>query len=189
MLFEALCEDEHCLIVGSAPGVTIPDSDFGCVIGVNGGAAIARDKGLQVDVLVTTSHLFRGGDLPPIEQWTIDTMSNLQVDHVWADTKNGPLGLVEEGCDEHNISYLDLFEVTPEQRSEVIMDAIGVDLWISSGIWAVCLALSGGSASVKIAGISLINGHHGAKNDMTPRHHVLQDGQCLDILRTMESVW
>ncbi len=189
MLFEALCEGEHCLIVGSAPGVVIPDSDFGCVIGVNGGAAIARDKGLQVDVLVTTSHLFRDQIRSATEQWTIDNMSNLKVDHVWADTKNGPLELVVKGCEENNISYLDIFEVTPKDRSKIILDAIGVDLWISSGIWAVCLALSSGSSSVKIAGISLINGHHGAKTDNAPRHHVTQDGQCLDILRTMEGVW
>jgi len=189
MMTEPLCYRKRCLIVGSAPALEIPDLDYGCVIGANGGAAIAASHGLDVDCLVTTSYLFRGEDISDPESRTIELLRGLTVQHIWVDTKSGPLEWATDALADLSVSWQEAYAVDADARNEVVRESSGKELWVSSGIWAACLALASGAAHVYLSGISLQNGHYGM-TDSAIRNHVAQDRICLDIFRqSAEATW
>ena len=181
-LIEPLCHGRHVIVVGSAPGAVLPPyQDREVVIGANGGAAVARQLGRMVDVLVTTSHLFRR-DASASEWFTQQSLSGLRVASMWVDIKNGPMLSSFEVIGDR------IQTVNPIQRSRIVRDACGSDLWVSTGLFAICLALVSGALSVEIAGISLHAGHAGQPRDRSPRHHVAEDSECLHLFSGLDRV-
>lgn len=153
LLAEPACRGQLCLVVGSAPGAALPESSFDVVIGANGGAAIARAAGLDVRVLATTAHLFRNG-LTAEEQATLDSLRDLSVEALWLDTKNAPAWEVAQRWPALGLSADRLCAVPPVLRERVATEAVGFSRWVSTGVWAACLALASGAKSVTLAGIS-----------------------------------
>lgn len=152
-LAEPICLGRRCLVVGSAPGTMLPKSGLDVVIGANGGAAIARAAGLDVHILATTSHLFRDG-LAAEEQATVDSLRDLSVEALWLDTKNAPAWEVAQRWPALGINANRVCAVPPALRERVATEAVGFSRWVSTGVWAACLALASGAESVAIAGIS-----------------------------------
>ena len=180
---EPLCTNTDCLIVGSAPTLSIPEGDFGCILGANGGAAIAIQHGLEVDILATTTYLFRPRPSDP-ELATLDLMRGLSIKHIWADEKGGPKTVAWDGCERYAIRFQRMEGVSNERRAEVVQVATGLSLWVSPGVWAACLAVASGAASVTICGISLKPGHYGQDGEVSHRFHVDEDTHCLRALRS-----
>ena len=135
-------DDKHCIVFGSAPEDEndIPvallceeDLDY-CIIGANGGAAIARDMGFDVDILATTSHLFRE-NATPMERKTVKMIRGMYVEHVFVDEKNGALDL-----DLFPVSSVYMHHINEGQRESLVEEVTGKKLWVSTGLWALCLA-------------------------------------------------
>lgn len=180
MLTEPLCAGRRCVVVGSAPDLVLPDAmSHDVVVAANGGAAIARDAGRVVHVFVTTSHLFRDGASEQ-EMTTRSMLRGLCVMTTWVDEKNGPWTGPQIG--ESGMSPGWLRRVTPEARSLIVSAACGVDLWVSTGIFAACLAIASDAKEVILCGISMSRGHLGMPNDHSPRYHVFEDTACLTAL-------
>lgn len=181
-MIEPLCKGRRCLVVGSAPGVALPEPVAGeLVMGANGGAAIARDAGRTVDVLLTTAHLFRATP-SPVEAATIESLRGLEFRSVWVDTRNGPGLRAAWGLNAIGSRGDRLVQVSPGDRSSVVLGAIGADIWVSTGVWAACLAMVSGALEVELAGVSLARGHEGMPDDTAPRDHVVEDAQALYLL-------
>jgi len=148
------------------------------MIGANGGAGLAGG----VDILCTTAHLFRPRRTDQ-ENATLRLLTELNFRSVWIDTKNGPAAAVENGLYLRRSSWMRMYSVPPAARDEVVHHACGEALWVSTGVWALCLALASGAASVITAGISLDQGHEGMPWDEAPRGHRTEDQECLRLLK------
>jgi len=169
MLIEPLCKDRECLVVGSAPCVVddIERLAYGAklssemlVIGANGGAKIIYNQIGRCDVLATTSHLFQ--QRLPHERDTVKQLEGLEFQSVWVDTKSGSCQLPFEVTPHY---------VSPGYRSRVIDIACGLTEWVSTGVWALCLAKVSGAARLLYAGIAPhINGHYGMMNNAGRDH-------------------
>jgi hypothetical protein len=148
---EPLCEHRPCLVMGpSRDQSRVSMHPALVVIGANGGASIARNLGFTVDILCTTSHLFRSNSTEA-EQATVNSMRGLRVRQLYMDTQCGYLNRL----DDYDI-LADLINTVPGGvRRTVVREACGGDLWVSTSVWAVCLALVSGAKSVTVRGVSL----------------------------------
>lgn len=181
-LRESACAGRRCVVVGSAPGVRLPEATAGdVVLAANGGAGVAKRHGRPVDVLLTTAYLFRA-EITRQELATLEAMRGVEAGTLWVDEKSGPAAHLEGKCRVLGIGYGALRPVSPAARVEVCRVAIGVDRRISTGVWAACLALASGAARVVLCGISLDPGHDGMPWDDAPRDHVVEDGEALRFL-------
>lgn len=179
MLTESQCKNARCVIFGSAPDIAMPDIESDDVIMcANGGARIALDLGLSVNVLATTTHLYRDGKVAKSERETRRRIDGIQVGTLWVDTKSHPTALVKVlGSIKHDEAY----EVNDDGRSEIINAACGEPLWVSTGVFLVCLATISGASDVIAAGISLVDGHHKMPWD-DRRDHVDEDRRAMELL-------
>ena len=179
----SLIAGRSCLVVGSSPTVGIPDylaTDIDVVIGANGGAAIAHDHGLKVDILATTSYLFR--PLPTDQEtYTVKSLGGLSPDYVLVDEQCGPLDNVRAAIWDRGIEHSnEIYGVGVPNREDVVYGATGGRWWVSTGVWAICLALSCNANRVMVTGISPgVSGHHGMELDTLSRQHNEADKACL----------
>jgi hypothetical protein len=182
-MIEPLCEGRDCVVVGSAPGPSFSFHDpRTIVIGANGGASLARKYGMVPHVLVTTAHLFRESRSKQ-EQATYESLRGLCLHSVWVDEKNGPASTVSGKRFDLRLSYGRLRGVSPQDRADVVRRAVGESAWVSTGVWAICLAVVSGAKTVATYGISLGVGHAGMPWDRAPRDHVFEDEVTLRRLR------
>lgn len=173
MLTEDLCKGRTCLVAGSAPNFAMPKSPYDVCIAANGAAAL-----VDGDILVTTSHLFRNG-CTGSEMLTRKSIAGRSFASVWLDTKCGNGELVSRVMqDIYGIAWNDIKFVDEASRMEVVRAACGKALWVSSGVWSVCLAAVSLARIVRVVGVSLSMGHHG-ESDSLPRHHINEDRECL----------
>lgn len=174
------CRGNRCLVVGSAPGATLPDADdYDTVIGANGGASLYRHR---VEVLATTSHLFRRGAVAKTEAATRQLLRGLRVVWLWVDTRNGPLEVATDGLRRLGVEWSDDSAFDPPARAEVVVAAIDKDLWVSTGVWSACAAIAGGASHVAVTGVGLGLGHATMPWDASPRHHVAEDREAIGAL-------
>lgn len=184
MIGETRCQQRRCIIVGSALGVELPKQKPGdLIIAANGGAAVARDTGRKVDVLVTTSHLFAATNRT--DRTTLDMLKDLNVESMWVDTKNGSLTQMRVHAMAHNVEAKEYVDVNPFLRDKITTEAVGTSMWVSTGIWAACLAVVSRASHVQLCGISMRNGHRGMVWDSAPRFHLKEDRECLRLLGPM----
>jgi hypothetical protein len=179
-VIEPMLHGRPCLIVGSAPGVRVPAASAGVsqvVIGANAGAAVAQRQGRRVQLLATTSHLFRTAGASRSELHTRRRLKGMRFDVTWVDEKNGRWSHQSSGIEPGRIR-----RVSQRLRSHIVKTACGRELWVSTGVFAACLAVASGASSVELVGVSLMNGHHGMANDSDPRFHVAEDAACLRAL-------
>lgn len=173
----------HCRVIGSAPDAKIPALNPGdTVVVANGGAALAVAMGIPVDVLATTSYLLTARDTSESAALTLDSMRGMVARALWVDTKCGPVSAADlDRCD---VRYYDeLRRVSPDLRSRIVRAAIGHDLWVSTGVFAACLAVASGASGVSIYGVSLSPGHAGQPESIGARRdHVHEDRAALRIL-------
>jgi hypothetical protein len=179
------------VIVGSAPGAIEPDATFAhhhTTIAANGGGALCAQWGIPVGYLCTTSHLFRHS-ASEAERLTAGSLWNLPVSHsVFIDIASSP----EVSMRIHSAINCSAFSaVDKNARREVVLDALrrGGDRWafdslrVSTGVWAVCLAVASGSPRVLVTGIDPDSqGHCGIEADGPPRDHVAEDRAVLGAL-------
>lgn len=168
---EPLCTDKHCVVVGSAPNVDMRNvSDPNAIIiAANGAAKTVIDSGRNVDILCTTSHLFR--DNPSTDELgSIQSLQNVRAKSVWVDTKNGDIpssmSTVTDGAS-------NVYRVPSILREHVTSKVVGKPLWVSTGVWAMCLALYSGARKVTTVGIT-----------GNCRDHSLQDSEALHIIQS-----
>ena len=181
---EPLCADRHCLIVGSAPGTSLPDPVYGeLVMAANGGARIVAEHGREVDVLLTTAFLFRT-DATRQEIHTQHLMAGVECEVVYVDEKCGSARWTASRLRSIGVTWQRIVGVPAATRNRITWWVNGALTlpWVSTGVWAACFALASGAASVEIAGISLGNGHAGMDWDQQPRYHVDEDRTCLRAL-------
>lgn len=169
-------------MVGSGPCL-VPEAvttEYDCIVAANGGAGLARRFARDPDVIVTTSHLFRDGDKPMSEQQTILQMNGVTCQHLWIDSKNGPAGEAASKCVTNGMAFRRMMDVHPAIRSQIVREATGgKDLWVSSGVWAVCLCVASSAKSVHVTGICTTGGHFDLNDDSVRMHgeadwHVLR---------------
>lgn len=173
MLTETACSGKTCLVVGSAPNFAMPKAPYDVSIVANGAAAL-----VDGDILVTTSYLFRDGCTSQ-EASTRKFMAGRSFASVWLDTKCGNGELASRVMqDRYNITWNEIRLVDEPSRMEISRSACGRAFWVSSGVWAVCLAVVSLASVVRIVGVSLSLGHYG-EDDMSPRNHVNEDRECL----------
>jgi hypothetical protein len=173
MTTEDLCKGKTCLVVGSAPSFAMPKAPYDVCIVANGAAAL-----VDGDVLVTTSHLFRDG-CTELEMSTRERMANRHFASVWLDIKCGNADVASRAMqDRYGITWDSISFVDETRRVDVVRAACGKALWVSSGVWAACLAAVSLARIVRVVGVSLSMGHHG-ESDSSPRHHVNEDRECL----------
>ena len=182
-LVEPICRGRRCIVVGSAPNLVMPTARISdVVIGANGGASLARRP---VDVLATTSYLFRANGSTRAERETKELMRGLNVVSIWVDEKTGPATPAIDQLKELGCTWRHLYRVSPKARESVVVAATGQahSHWVSTGVWAACLAVVSGATSVIVVGVSLAPGHIGMSWDRAPRHHADEDGITLYLLK------
>lgn len=182
-MIEPLCRDCRCIIVGSAPGVTLPEPLPGdVVLGANGGAAIARDAGREVHVLCTTTFLFRP-DCARAEFATLEALRGLSVQSIWVDEQHGPASFLERKLEALRIGYERMQGVSPEARRSLVAAAVGEPIRVSTGVFAACLAVASGASGIVVCGIDpWVAGHEGMPWDEARRDHVLEDARALEAI-------
>jgi hypothetical protein len=174
-----------CTILGSAPNPVLPKRTE-CVCAANGGVVLApviSDR--VVDVLATTSYLFRPNP-SEVDRHTLAQMSGREVDTLLVGTKDGPMQRVIDGCKQMYLKYNRVIEITPEIRARVVLGASGMPLgdgvtpWrVSTGVFLACLAVVSGAARVVLSGVSLMPGYVYLPGAAVHRDHVPADEQCL----------
>lgn len=173
MLTESACAGKTCLVAGSAPNFAMPKAPYDVSIVANGAAEF-----VDGDILVTTSHLFRDGCTNE-EASTRRSMSGRSFMSVWLDMKCGNGELAARVMqDRYDITWDRITFVDEPSRMEIVRSACGQALWVSSGVWAICLAAVSLARIVRVVGVSLSNGHYGSTDDCA-RHHVDEDRECL----------
>lgn len=176
-----MCTGRRCIVVGSAPGVELPKAEHNDVIlAANGGAAVVRAAGREVDVLVTTSHLFAG--TTELDRATLESLRDLRVGSAWVDTKNGLLTHMRVQAMDYALEAKDYINVTPHLRNKIAEEALGFTRWMSTGVWAACLAVASRASNVVLCGVSMQAGHAGMPWDHQARHHMNEDAVCLRAL-------
>jgi hypothetical protein len=152
-------------------------------MGANGGAALAYQAGREVDVLLTTAFLFRS-DATRQEVQTRESLRGLRVESVWVDEKCGTAAQVARELRQLGVGYKRIRGVPSHNRNAITWEVI-TELtfpWVSTGVWAACLALASGASSVELVGVSLDGGHSGMEWDRAPRYHANEDAACLRAL-------
>jgi hypothetical protein len=188
MLTEPLCKDRRCIVVGSAPGA-LQELEDACqselcswlTLAANGGAGVAREAGLIVSVLLTTSYLFRPRTTRQ-EVATIDAMRGTRCSSIWID--EGHYCDIVPALAAVGVTYDQITRVDPSERHLVTTRATGSPLRVSTGVWAACLAYVSGAASVRVVGVRPeSHGHHGMPWDAARRDHVRADTVALQAMR------
>ena len=161
---ESLCKGKRCVVVGSGANAAHqllialdqlseslqPDMDDVVFVGANGGGRIAHSIIHRCDVLCTTSHLFQ--QRLKSETATVAQLNGLDVRNIWVDVKAGQMDTSIADC----VKWQNFQSVDVDYREKVVYGASKLhDQWISTGVWAVCLALYSGATSCHIAGIEL----------------------------------
>jgi len=149
---EAAMRGKHVLVVGSAPGVLVPEwGDY--VIGANAGARIAVDAGRKLDAIATTSYLLRDMDARPSAALSLAAMRGLVAPVLWVDELCGPLGAAD--LDRRDVRYTShVRHLRTEARAAIVASATGSALWVSTGVFAACLAVVSGARHVTLTGIN-----------------------------------
>ena len=164
--------------------------------GANAGIRYADSIHRHASVLATTSYLFRTAPpapptpAPPTptthhpslakddgEQRSLAMMQGVSVSALWLDTQCGPAEPAEDAMAAIGLSWGQLTAVSPRARSTVTVAATGIadcPLWVSTGVWLVCLAVVSGASSVVTYGIT------GQSRD-----HSGADTRALDALRRL----
>jgi len=191
-MLEALCTGARCLVVGSAPEMQFPKTEWDVVLAANGGVSVARLHGVNVDVLVTTAYLCRESGHSQPEFMALRSWRRRSFHSVWADVTEAPVTNVLSQLEKLHVGYGSICEVTKAVREDIVQRASGLALgWspdpskrISTGVFAACLAVASGAKSVDLVGISLTSGHAiVAGGGDSPRHHIPADKLCLEKLR------
>ena len=181
-----LCFDRPCLVMGSAPGIDVERwKDFeGTTIGANAGMGILwRKLGLSTHIAVTTSYLFRPG-VSVQELATRDMMADTNCVTMWLDNRDDRLYRARDVMQRRlRIEWGRLQVLNGFDRDSVQFSALGYKSRISTGVWAVCLALAAGAREVYVDGVSLEPGHWGQEWDDQPRDHVAEDRQAIKDLQ------
>lgn len=182
-MIEPLCRGRRCIVVGSAPGVTLPDPEPGdLILGANGGAAIARDSGRKVHVLCATAYLFRA-ECSRQEFATLEALRGLSVQSLWIDETDGSAIEAQRRARGLGITYRSARGVHPEDRARLVETVAGDPLRVSTGVFAACLAAASGASEVVLCGINPWHGgHEGMPWDRAPRDHVQEDGKALEAM-------
>jgi hypothetical protein len=158
----------------------MPDERQEVILGANGAAAV-----VDADVLVTTSYLFR--DEPSSrESATRNSLAYRQFHSIWLDTKCEPGFGAADLIASDGIGFTRLAALSNAERAKMVEHACGRDLWVSTGVWAICIAAVSNAARINVTGVSLSNGHYG-EDDNSERHHVNEDRECLRLLTARHS--
>ncbi len=163
---------KRCIVVGSAPGVRVPKKQDGdVVIAVNSGAVVAQKSGRGVDVFCTTAALFNEKDNRnmQIRAGIQDFSVSLAYIYWYYGEK---ISLSDFG-----ISAKTTHWISKSEREQIIKNVCGFALRVSSGLFAVCIAILSGAASVEMVGFSLTDyGHANLPSDSLEfRDHVAED--------------
>ena len=181
MILEPICEGRKCLVVGSAPGLQLPNmSSYEVVIGANGGAGFTPH---DPQILVTTSHLYRG----QVTNQELSTQRRIaSVNHfesIWVD---GVDSYVKVGLKSWSVGYERLRGTGESARLEMIQRATRLEHpgRVSTGIWAISIAVISSAFQVDYCGIEPSrNGHEDMSWDHAPRDHSEPDKIALDALQ------
>ena len=176
LITEQMCNGKRCIVVGSAPGACLPKQQSGDVVmGANGGAAIARKSGRDVDIFCTVASLFFDG-ISRKDRATLKSLGGVssRVAYVHVQRQEPSPDLSNFGIAVQNSHYL-----TKKQKLQIIESACGLPLRVSTGIFAVCLAVASKAACVEVAGFSFSDGHEGMPWDNARRDHIAEDDACL----------
>jgi hypothetical protein len=166
------------VVAGSAPCLDVPSVlsiPHDLLIAANGAAAL-----LPTDILCTTSYLFRES-CSPEELRTAESLAGLHFDIICLDGKSAPVDKAIRALVQLGITWERIDIIYDKDRSAVVAESCGKPLWVSTGVWAICLALVSRAASVRAVGISLGPGH--VTGDTLPRQHVEADRECLQRLK------
>lgn len=188
-MIEPLCRGHQCIVVGSAPGVTLPDPEPGDVIlGANGGAAIARNAGREVHVLCTTAYLFRPGASRQ-ELATLAELRDLSVESLWIDETDGSAIEAQRRARFFGITWKRARGVHPDDRARLVESVVGEPLRVSTGVFAASLAVASGASEIVVCGVDpSLHGHEGMSWDQAQRDHAIEDAVALTSLRTSGQV-
>lgn len=169
----------RCIIVGSAPGLRLPHAKSGDIIlGANSGAPIAREQGRDVYGLLTTSYLFLHQNKAH-DHITLASLAGLEVDTIWLDIRGGGEPRIRNALKNLHIQYRCLIEVEHAERRRLLSSCGAAPTWVSTGVWAACLALASDASEVIVAGVSLRRGYFDQPWDRARRWHMDEDRQCL----------
>lgn len=182
---EQCCVDRNVLVVGSGPNY---DRDL-CSQQASDSVSIVANQAAQLyhsatkreaDVLCTTAHLYKQSLKDRNEFEIRQSLVARRFESIWLDTKNASFDEASWFLDQDLVHANKLNNCAPWTRASIVFNACGADLWVSTGVFAVCLALHSRATIVRTNGISLANGH--AVGDDQPRMHVNEDRQCLQRL-------
>lgn len=183
MLTEPVCNNKPCAIFGSAPDIDLASIRHGLlnntiIMCANGGARIAHDLGYSVNVMGTTTYLYRS-DASPSEVEIRESIQDIEVGSVWIDASSNP----EMAKSIMPFSTRSRIIVLPSiERSEIVRYACGAPLRVSTGVFLACLAFASGASKITIIGINPgTTGHFNSKHN-SPRDHVSEDIAALSIL-------
>ena len=85
------------------------------------------------------------------------------------------------------MQWVNVYDCSVNLRKLIVQGACGLDLWVSTGTFAICLAVYSGAKTVRTNGISLQDGHTGVSEDNATRMHIDEDRQCLNALQEIYS--
>ncbi len=166
------------MVLGSGPGAMVPPG-FNTIVAANGGVGVAREAGKFVDVLCTTAYLCR--PFPSESEWaSIKTWKGETFLRTWVDITGGSEAQYLFRKHDYKFhSHTDVF-VDYEFRRDIVKGVCDAEFgWhpdphkrISTGMFAVCLALASDCDRVTFSGISL-----------NPRHHLKADLEFLRLVR------
>jgi hypothetical protein len=181
-MVEPRCSGRRSIVVGSAPGVRIPEPADGDVyVAANGAARLVP----RVDVWNVPVYLFTGptGELM---DHTRREIQGARPDVVWLDTADGVVEDALAGFGRHDIVAKQIMPLSAALRDAVVYAACGERLGagieperVSTGFFCMCLALLSGGNPVVICGLSLHEGHDGLPGWRGIRGHTPADERCL----------
>ncbi len=170
-IIKRLCKGNKCIVVGSAPNLKLPKQQDGdIIIGANGGAGIAKQSGLKVSIFCTTKHLFRKSATKQEEE-SRKIVKGLSVSFTYLHSKNDE----KIQLSDFNISSETVYSINDEERLKLIESICGFPLRVSTGVFAVAIALLHGAKSVEMVGFSLDIGHFNMPWDKAIRDHIGED--------------
>lgn len=154
-----------CAIVGSAPGVRLPDR-ADRYVATNAAGPYCAAQGHPPDYWLVTGYMLREND--PHRQHAYASMAGLSV---------GVLGYIERGMDWQaaarllqvkNVTWGTFDLHTEFVRMQIVEDILGRSVArgtakerVSNGLYAVCLALQAQASEVVLCGYSLRPGYEG----------------------------
>jgi hypothetical protein len=178
------------MVVGTAPDALISLSYRAeKIIAANGGVGLIRVAGLLVDVLATTAYICR---FPSAlhEQKSILTWTNYHIESIYVDEKDGKKDLVKQKCKSIDLTYDQMWGISEQRRNEIVYNACGLYLGagtiherVSTGFFALCLAVMDNPETVCIVGLGLSKDGHADKSwGRALKQHALPDFRCLEAL-------